>query len=291
MTDHGAMGSSATGVGVGVGVVLITGCSSGIGRATAVEFAAHGCCVVATMRDLRGADGLRADLAAAGVSAEIRQLDVVDDASVDGCLGDVVDAHGRIDVLISNAGVGSDGTLEELPLDDFRSAMDVNFFGTVRLLKSVFPAMRERRSGRLICVGSTAGLLGQPFNDAYCASKFALEGLLESLHPVAASFGVHVSVVEPGPVSGEFVQKSGGVGDRSDGPYAAMRERFELVQHNGYDMAQTPPDIAAVLWRVATAESPDLRCQTSDGISRLAGIKLKDLTGNRVTGLTRSWIE
>lgn len=273
-------------------VVLITGCSSGIGLATAVEFARRGCAVVATMRDVARSDELRAALAEAHAAADIRRLDVVDAASVEHCVSAVITQYGRIDVVISNAGVGSDGTLEELTVDDIRSVMDVNFFGTVRLFKAALPAMRERRSGRLIAVGSMAGILGQPFNDAYCASKFALEGLLESLHPVVAGFGVHVTVVEPGPVAGEFVSKSGGAGERdAGGPYAAARARFQEVQDGGYEMAQSALEVGRVLWDVAAAPSPHLRYQTSDAISRLAGIKLKDLTGERVVGLTRTWIE
>ena len=273
-------------------VVLITGCSSGIGLAAAVEFARRGCTVVATMRDLARSDRLRAGFADVGADADIRRLDVIDDASVAQAVAGVMRDHGRIDVVISNAGVGSDGTLEELTLADIRAVLDVNFLGTVRVIKAVLPAMRERGAGRLIAVGSTAGLLGQPFNDAYCASKFALEGLLESLHPVVAQFGVHVTVVEPGPVAGEFVENSGGAGGPpADGPYALARVRFQAVQDSGYEMAQSPHEIACLLWDVATVASPHLRYQTSNAITRLAGIKLKDLTGERVVGLTRTWIE
>ena len=272
-------------------VVLITGCSSGIGLASAVEFARHGFTTVATMRNLGKADELRGALTAHGLTAEIRALDVDDLASVTAAVAGVVADHGRIDVVVSNAGVAADGTLEELSLDDIRGVFETNFFGTVSLFKAVLPAMRERGEGRLIAVSSLAGALGQPFNDAYCASKQALEGLLESLHPVAAQVGVHVSVVEPGPVLGQFVQHGNAPSERAaDGPYAASRARFQVIQEGGYQAAQPAQEIAAVLVEVATAETPVFRYQTSESVSKLVGVKLKDLTGERLTGLTARWV-
>ena len=103
---------------------------------------------------------------------------------------------------------------------------------------------------------------------------------------------MHVTVVEPGPVAGEFVENSGGAGGPpADGPYALARVRFQAVQDSGYEMAQSAHEIACLLWDVATVASPHLRYQTSNAITRLAGIKVKDLTGERVVGLTRTWIE
>jgi len=272
-------------------VVLITGCSSGIGLAAAVEFARSGFTTVATMRNLGRSDALRVALAAEGLTADMRVLDVDSTESVAAAISGVVADHGRIDVVVSNAGVASDGTLEELSLADIRGVFETNFFGTVSLFKAVLPAMRERGNGRLIAVSSVAGALGQPFNDAYCASKQALEGLLESLHPVAAQVGVHVSVVEPGPVLGEFVQHGSGPSERApDGPYAAARARFQAIQEGGYQTAQPTQEVAAVIVQAATDELPVFRYQTSEGISKLVGVKLKDLTGERVTGLTAKWI-
>jgi NAD(P)-dependent dehydrogenase (short-subunit alcohol dehydrogenase family) len=279
-------------------VVLITGCSSGIGLAAAAAFASGGWHVVATMRDLARSAPLRDALAAAAGDAgdaggvDIRQLDVVDQASVQSAVAGILADFGRIDAVVNNAGVGCDGTLEELSIDDIRAVMDVNFFGTVRVFQAALPSMRERRAGRLIAVGSIGGVLGQPFNDAYCASKFAVEGMLESLQPVVAPFGVHVSVIEPGPVAGEFVQHAAiaGFGRQDGGPYSQARAKFQIVQDGGYEHAETPEQVAAVILEVANSPSPLLRYQTSAGISRFAGIKVKDLTGERVTGLTSAWI-
>jgi NAD(P)-dependent dehydrogenase (short-subunit alcohol dehydrogenase family) len=272
-------------------VVLITGCSTGIGLASAVHFAGQGCTVVATMRNLDRSGLLRDSLHAAGVEAEIRVLDVNSDVSVADTVAGVIADHGRVDIVISNAGIGVAGTTEELSLDDFKASIDTNLFGAIRLLHAVLPSMRASGSGRFIAVSSISGALGLPFNDAYCASKNALEGLLESLYPVAAKFGVHVSLVEPGPVQGEFVTNSSGptggvVGD----PYGPLREAFTATQAGGYESAQTNPEIAQVIWQVATADAPVLRYQTSESVAKLVGVKLKDLTGERLTGLTARWI-
>lgn len=270
--------------------VLITGCSSGIGLAAAVEFAGHGWDVVATMRDVGRSDALRAALAGAGVEAAIEMLDVADDGSVAEAVPRIAAAHGGVDVIVSNAGIGLDGTTEELFVDDFRRSLETNALGSVRLLQAVLPAWRARGSGRFVAVGSTAGALGMPFNDAYCMSKFALEGLLESLGPVVAAFGVRLAILEAGPVAGDFAHKYGAPAGRVDGPYAAARARFQAVQDGGYTTAQTSAEIAEVLFRLATMEQPPLRMQSSDSVAKLVGLKLADLSGARVTGLTRGWI-
>ena len=270
---------------------LITGCSSGIGLAAAVEFARRGCDVVATMRDLDRADALRDALAAAECAADVRVLDVADDESVATGVAAILADVGGIDIVVSNAGVGIDGTTEELSIADFRQSFETNVLGSVRLLHAVMPQWRSAGSGRFIAVSSVSGAIGQPFNDAYCMSKFALEGMLESLAPVAAQFGVHVSMIEPGPVSGVFVQKSRGpespaVGD----PYAGARGRFQAVQDGAFDAAQTNEEIAGFLWDVATADEPSLRYQTSELVEKMVGLKFKDMSGARVLGMTSRWI-
>lgn len=272
-------------------VAVVTGCSSGIGLACAVEFARRGCDVVATMRDVDRGGPLRSALGSAGVTADIHPLDVADDDSVRTAMAAIISRHGDVDVVVSNAGIGIDGTTEELTIADFRSSFETNTLGSVRLLHAVLPRWRARRSGRFIAVSSVGGMIGQPFNDAYCASKFALEGLLESLQPVAAQHGIHISVVEPGPVTGDFAHKYGpGGGHRHDGPYGPARARFQAVQDGGYAVAQTNEDVAEQLWQVATAEQPLLRYQTSEMVQKMVGSKIKDMTGERVVGMTSRWI-
>jgi NAD(P)-dependent dehydrogenase (short-subunit alcohol dehydrogenase family) len=275
-------------------VVVITGCSSGIGLATAVTFAGQGWDVVATMRDLARATSLQGALDSAGLRADIRRIDVVDDESVTGTMHAIVERYGRLDAVINNAGWYADGTLEELTVEDFRASLDVNLLGAVRIAKAAMPVMRAAGSGRIIGISSVSGVFGQPFNDAYCASKFALEGLFEALHPVAIEFGVHVSLIEAGPVDNGFMNRhhapDGASDVGQDARYSALRARYRATQAGGYTMAQTDDEIAAVVYDVATADRPVLRYQTSELVLKMVANKLKDLTGERVTRSTRAWV-
>ncbi len=194
-------------------VALITGTSTGIGLSSAVAAARHGFTVVATLRDPSKDGALRAAAEAAGVTLDIRALDVVDEAAVVACIDAVAADHGSLDVLVNNAGRGFVGTIEQVSMDEMRSVMEVNFFGVVSCTKAAMPHLRAS-CGRVITVTSVGGVVGQPFNEAYCAAKFAVEGFMESLAPVAATVGVHVAVIEPGPVATEFVNNVGADVDR-----------------------------------------------------------------------------
>jgi len=275
--------------------IVITGASRGMGLSAALQFAAAGDKVVAGVRSESGLAGVRDAAAAAGVAVEAVVMDVCDDASVRAAIGGVFDRHGQIDVLVANAGVGAMGTLEELSMDALRSAMEINFYGAVRVTKAVLPSMRERRSGRVIAVSSVGGVLGQPFTDAYCAAKFALEGLFESLRPVAAQFGVGVSIVEPGPVASEFHERSQGFGreelDVKGDPYGELRRRYDAFMAAGSTRKQPVDEAAKVIVDVAGSPDPLLRYQTSRFTTRLVGLKLADLDGAQVSGFTSRWFD
>ncbi|MBK6012044.1 SDR family oxidoreductase [Streptomyces sp. MBT53] len=274
--------------------VLITGTSSGIGLATAVQAAEAGWTVVATLRDTGRADALRAAVAAAGVTERVRveRLDVTDPASVAAAVTGVISEYGRLDAVINNAGVGQLGTVEQTGVEAFRAVLETNFFGVVELTRVALPHLRAS-GGRVITVSSLGGLIGQPFNEAYCAAKFAVEGFLESLAPVAATTGVQVSVVEPGPVASEFVThlvpSVPGLIENA-GPYeAAFKAYFETTAAL-FEQAQSSADAAAVVVATLTAERPPFRVQTSDLARELAGIKLSDLDGSAVQAVTGPWL-
>jgi len=272
-------------------VVLITGCSRGIGLAAAVAFAERGDFVVATLRNLTtGAEPLREALRAAGSDTDVVGLDVTDDSSVDAAIGAVLARHGRIDVLVNNAGLGYRGTLEELAIADLQASLEVNFLGAARTMKAVFPSMRRAGAGHIINVSSIAGAFGQPFNDAYCAAKFALEGLCESLTPVARAFGVHVVVIEPGAVIGEFASRGAGVTAGTDSPYQTMRAAYNAMMSGAYDGAPYPEEIARTIVAATLDPAPSPRIQVPESTARLIGVKLKDLSGERVVGITEKWL-
>ncbi len=274
--------------------VLITGTSSGIGLATAVAAARAGWNVIATMRDTGKADALLDAAAEAGVEDRVRvqRLDVVDHASIATCLEEAVATYGRLDAVVNNAGAGHVGTIEQGTLDDVRAAMEVNFFGVVAVTRAAMPHLRASR-GRVITVTSVGGVIGQPFNEAYCAAKFAVEGFMESLAPVAATVGVQVTVVEPGAVASEFV-----AGQSLDvpalvtaaGPYAPALQAYIDRTVKAFGNAQTPAQAAAPIVDALTAEQPPFRVQTSDWARDFVATKLTDLDGSAVQALTGGWL-
>ncbi|MFF3397442.1 SDR family oxidoreductase [Streptomyces sp. NPDC002659] len=274
-------------------VVLITGTSSGIGLATAVATAKAGWRTVATLRDTGRADALRKAAADAGVELDIRQLDVTDEASVAAAIDGVIADHGRLDAVINNAGAGHLGTLENETVADVRRVMEVNFFGVLHVSKAALPHLRAS-GGRLITVTSAGGVVGQPFNEAYCAAKFAVEGYMESLAPVAAKQGVSVSVVEPGAVATEFVNNLGvdpEAAVAAAGPYTdALRAYVDRTVSQFLSGAQTPAEVADNVMETLEADRPAFRVQTSDWARAFTGTKLADLDGSAVQGLTGGWV-
>ncbi len=268
-------------------VALVTGTSSGIGLSTAIYLARHGFQVVATMRDLSKADALKQRAASEGVSIDLRRLDVQDDNSVGDCVAEVVKEFGRVDVLVNNAGAGFLGSTEQTSMNALQRTMDINFFGVWRCTQAVLPIMRAARSGRIISVSSIGGLMGHPFNDAYCAAKFAVEGMMESLAPVAQRLGMHVSLIEPGPVNTEFVATVIKQNTQRDGveiaDYAPMLQAYLAGSRQSFANAgQTGDDIAAVVLEAATAQSPHLRYLTSELIRGIAARKYVDTTGDSI---------
>ncbi|SED90063.1 short chain dehydrogenase [Streptomyces sp. 2224.1] len=236
---------------------------------------------------------MRKAAAEAGVELEVRQLDVTDEASVAAAVDGVIAEHGRLDAVINNAGAGHLGTLENESVAEVRTVMEVNFFGVLHVSKAALPHLRAS-GGRLITVTSVGGVVGQPFNEAYCAAKFAVEGYMESLAPVAAKAGVTVSVVEPGAVATEFVNNIGvdPAGEvAAAGPYAdALQAYLDRAVAQFAGSAQTPAEAAEAVLEALTADRPAFRIQTSDWARGFTGTKLADVDGSAVLGLTGGWV-
>lgn len=182
--------------------VLITGCSTGIGRATADRLAKRGYNVYATARKLEAI----ADLGAAG--CKTLALDVCDEASMRAAVAAVESAEGAVGTLVNNAGYGQDGPIEEVPLDAVRRQFETNVFGLMRLTQLVLPGMRRQRWGRIINVGSMGGKLVFPGGGVYHATKFAVEAISDALRFEVGPFGIDVSVIEPGAIRTQFEETS-----------------------------------------------------------------------------------
>jgi NAD(P)-dependent dehydrogenase (short-subunit alcohol dehydrogenase family) len=233
--------------------VLITGCSTGIGRAAAVELTKRGHDVVATARRPDVLDDL-------DVTARLR-LDVNDDASVASAMA----AAGAIDALVNNAGFGVVGPVEKVPLDEGRRGMETNFFGAVRMIQAVLPQMRERGGGTIVNVTSLAGRVAPPLDGFYAGSKFALEGLSEALHYEVQHFGVRVRIVEPGVFETNFGDNVATYGTE-DPPYDELDRQWESARAAliGGNDAPGPEVVAAVIADAIESEDRKLRWPVGD---------------------------
>jgi NAD(P)-dependent dehydrogenase (short-subunit alcohol dehydrogenase family) len=190
--------------------VLITGASRGIGFATALTIARAGHAVYATMRNPGKSPQLAEAAAKENLPIKICAMDVDSDTSVQSGMEAIFKDAGNIDVLVNNAGVERNGSIEELPMAEFRAVMETNYFGALRCIKAVIPQMRQRRSGCIINVTSVAGRLSTSPLGPYAASKFALEALSEALAQEMKMFGVHVAIVEPGVIDTSMARGLGG---------------------------------------------------------------------------------
>jgi len=189
-------------------VILITGSSTGIGLATAVYLSRKGHRVYASMRNPDRSGELRAAAESNKCKIEIIALDVRDEQSVKKAVAQVLEREGRIDVLVNNAGIAPMGPLEEVDDAVVRSVFDTNVFGLLRCIRAVLPFMRTQRSGSIINIGSVAGSVASACSGIYAASKFALEGLSESLAQEVQPFGIHVALVKPGFIVTPIIAKA-----------------------------------------------------------------------------------
>ena len=241
---------------------IITGCSTGIGRATAIELSARGYDVIATARRRETLDDLKV--------AETLTLDVNDDASVASALA----AVGPVDVLVNNAGFGLEGAIETVPLDDVRRMFDTNFFGAARMIQAFVPGMRERGSGAVVNVSSVAGVAAGPLGGYYSASKFALEALSEALHLEAGHFGVRVLVIEPGNIETQFGANL--VDHRAGpGPYQALAQLWEGAQDKlgGGEAVPGPELVAAVIADALESDRAQLRWPVGSDAEMIAAAR------------------
>ena len=245
------------------GAVLVTGCSSGIGHATALRLASRGHLVHATARRPEALD----DLAAAG--CRILPLDVTDEASMRAAVAAVEAEHGRVGVLVNNAGWGQYGAIEEVDLDDVRRQFETNVLGLARMCQLVLPAMRAAGRGRIINVSSMGGRLTFPGGGYYHASKHAVEALSDALRFEVAGFGVRVAVIEPGLIRTGFGDTAHETHPEptGDSAYAGFTAASQAAIASSYrgPLAGKPEAVARAVERAATAHRPRTRYQVTLG--------------------------
>jgi len=241
-------------------VILITGISSGFGLAMARQLAADGHEVYGTVRreveQLPGVHYLRAD--------------VRDTASVQAAVAAVLDAEGRIDVLVNNAGMGIGGPVEFAPEADVQLQMDTNFMGQVRFTQAVLPAMREQGSGKILCFSSIGGVMGLPFQGFYSASKFAIEGFCEALQIEVRRCGIQVVLIEPGDFSTGFTAaRIKQVSDEAVAAYPSLRESVSSFE-NDERTGLKPEYLARKVSKIVSKRHPKFRYVIAAFIQKLS---------------------
>jgi NAD(P)-dependent dehydrogenase (short-subunit alcohol dehydrogenase family) len=236
--------------------VLITGTSKGIGLATALAFGRAGHRVFAAMRDPVRCWELGEVAAREGLPIQVLAMDVDSDASVEAGYAEIVTAAGHIDVLVNNAGIAPAGALEELSMAEIKAVMETNYFGAVRCMKAVAPAMRERRAGCVINVTSIAGQVSTSPLGAYAASKFALEAISESFAQEMKMFGVRVAMVQPGIIDTPMAH---GLGDEPDESPYPQRRRFAHLFAAALKTPTPPSLVAEKILEIAESGTWQLR--------------------------------
>ncbi|MCH7838203.1 MAG: SDR family oxidoreductase [Chloroflexi bacterium] len=256
--------------------VLITGCSSGFGKLSALNFARKGDTVFASMRNTAKAGELEQAKQAESLPIEIVQLDVTDDASVEGAVRQVIDTAGGIDVLVNNAGLGIHGPLEETDDDEMKEIFETNFFGAMRVMRAVVPKMREQKSGTIVNVSSLAGRVVAPYGGTYSASKYALEAASEALHYELHPFGIRVLLIEPGGFETEFDGNRRLARRFTEGsPYLELEQRFEqsLTRLPGGNERGDAQDVAEAIYNAVNTDQPKFRYLVGQDAELIGGLR------------------
>ncbi|NLE24341.1 MAG: SDR family oxidoreductase [Clostridiaceae bacterium] len=244
-----------------VGVVIITGASAGIGKATAECLMKKGFHVYGTSRKVTGNidDNAVNDPQSGGFIRSI-PLDVTCEDSVKAAVENIISREGHIDILVSNAGTGIAGSVEDVSMSEADFQFDVNFFGTLRIIKAVLPYMREQGHGKIIALSSVAGVISIPYQSHYSASKFAIEGLVEALRYEIAPFGIKACLVEPGDTKTDFTKsRIIAEGANENSPYhtrfTKSLSRMEKDEQNG----ASPLAVANTIYKMIMKKNPPVR--------------------------------
>jgi NAD(P)-dependent dehydrogenase (short-subunit alcohol dehydrogenase family) len=258
-------------------VAVITGSSSGIGLATSLALARNGYLTYATLRNLAKRDSIQSIAEKQHLPIRTVQLDVTDENSVKNAIQSILSESGRIDLLVNNAGYGLTGAFEDIGIDEIKALYETNLFGVIRVTQAVLPTMRKQGSGRIINISSGAGRIGYPGGSAYVSSKFALEGLSESMAYEIEQFGIRTVLVEPGFVRtnfGENIVIAKKVQDPNS-PYSQMMMQMKSSSYRR-KMIENASDadlVASVIVEAATAKEPNLRYLAGKDVQQMVAAK------------------
>ena len=238
-------------------VALVTGSSSGIGYETSLSLAREGYFTYATMRDLKKANAVKKIAEDENLPLKVIELDVDNEKSAEDAIKSIIDEKQRIDVLVNNAGWGIWGTAEDVSIEEFREQFETNFFSVVRMIQKVAPVMRKQGTGDIVNISSIAGRIGFPVSTAYISSKFALEGLSESIRFELGQFGVNVIIIEPGVIKTNFFDsmKTAKKADESSA-YKEITEKVISGVKMMAEMGTAPKEVANVIIKSLKEEKP-----------------------------------
>lgn len=253
-------------------VILITGCSTGIGHDLAQQLTRNGYTVAATARNINTISDLEAAL--------ILPLDVTNQDSIQKAVDSVIQKFGRIDVLVNNAGFCQIGAIEELSNDQVQQMYDVNVFGVMRMIKAVVPIMRKQKSGRIINISSIAGRLVTPVNGAYSSSKFALEAISDALRMELEPFNIQVVLIEPGAIKTNFDKTVHVHGDKvlsnPTSPYLSLYRVYQRVSDGMREHEPGPETVSKVIRQVLESTKPKARYLAGTAFSMKLVLALRD---------------
>ena len=245
-------------------IAVVTGSSSGVGLETSLALARNGFHTYATMRNIEGGGAKQiAEIAKnENLPLEIIQLDVNSDKSVTDAINRIAKEKDRIDIVVNNAGYDLMGALEETSIDEIKAQFETNLFGAVRVMQRVIPIMREQKSGKIVNITSLGGRISFPLNSAYHATKFALEGLSESIQYELEPFGIRIIIVEPGGVGSNFLKNLKWALKASNpfnSPYKSIQtSMLEFFKQWAQNLTH-PSEVAKVILKAVTSDNPDFR--------------------------------
>jgi NAD(P)-dependent dehydrogenase (short-subunit alcohol dehydrogenase family) len=254
-------------------VAIVTGSSSGIGYETSLMLARNGFLTYATMRNLNKAENIKLVATKENLPIRINQLDVTDDISVKNAVQAILSETGRIDVLVNNAGYGLNGAFEDLAMDEIKAQYETNVFGFIRTTQSVLPIMRRQKSGIIVNISSGAGRFGFPGGSAYVSTKFAVEGLSESMSYELEPFGIKVVIVEPGVIRTNFVTVVAKKSQDPNSAYSQIMQKTATVFESLMANASSPDLVAKVVLNAVTNENPNLRYLAGKDVETLLDSK------------------
>jgi NAD(P)-dependent dehydrogenase (short-subunit alcohol dehydrogenase family) len=259
-------------------VAVVTGCSSGIGFETSLMLARNGFYTYATMRNLGKSETIIDLKQKEKLPLQAIHLDVTNDKSVKEAIGKIINEQERIDVLVNNAGYALVGSLEEISVQEFIEQFETNVFGIIRVIQEVLPSMRRQRSGTIINISSVAGMIGFPITSAYVSSKFALEGLSESMAYELEQFGIKVVLVEPGVMKTNFdnnlrVGKMVASTNDPASPYAEITQKRISGFKPRFERGSAPKEVAEVILKAIRSENPELRYMVGGDAFKLMEIR------------------